>query len=140
MERAPRWFKVASIVALLWNLAGLFAFVSDAAMGPDDVAKLSAAEQAMYAARPTWSLVATGIATIGGTLGSLALVLGKRWALPVLAASLLGLVGQDAAMLSLPGGIGSLGAVPIVLQTLVLLIAFALIVLARKGIARSWLT
>lgn len=139
MERAPRWFKVTSIIALLWNLAGLFAFVSDATMGPDDVAKLSAAEQAMYAARPVWALVATGVATIGGTLGSLGLVIARRWALPALLASVLGLVGQDAALLSLPGGIGSMGTVPVVLQTFVMLIAIALVVLARKGIARGWL-
>ena len=140
MERAPRWFKIASVLALLWNMAGLFAFVSDASMGPGDVEKLSAAEQAMYAARPTWALVATGIATIGGTRGSLALVLAKRWALPALWASLIGLAGQDAAMFSLPGGIGALGIVPVVLQAFVLLVAIALVVLARKGTAKSWLT
>jgi hypothetical protein len=140
MERAPRWFKIASVLALLWNLAGLFAFVSDATMGADDVAKLSAAQQAMYAARPTWALVASGIATIGGTLGSLALVLSKRWGVPALWASLLGLAGQDAAMLSLPGGVGAIGTVPVVLQTFVLLVAIALVVLARKGIAKGWLT
>lgn len=140
MERAPRWFKIVSVLALLWNLAGLFAFASDATMEPGDVAKLGAAEQAMYAARPTWALLATGIATISGTLGSLALVLAKRWALPALWVSLLGLAGQDAAMLSLPGGIGALGAVPVVLQSFVLLVAIALVVLARRGMAKSWLT
>jgi hypothetical protein len=140
MERAPLWFRITSVLALLWNLAGLFAYVSDATMGPEDVAKLSAAQQAMYAARPMWAVVATGIATIGGTLGSLALVLSKRWALPVLWASILGLVVQDAAMLSLPGGISSIGAVPVALQTFVLLVAIGLVLLARKGIARGWLS
>lgn len=77
--------------------------------------------------------------SFGGALGSLALVLAKRWAQPVLWASLLGLVGQDAGMLSQPGGIGAIGTVPVVLQTIVLLIAVALVVLARTGIARRWL-
>jgi hypothetical protein len=140
MERPPRWFRIASVLALFWNLAGLLAFVSDATIGPDDVAKLSAAQQTLYAARPTWALVATGIATVGGTLGSLSLVLAKRWGLPALWASILGLVGQDAAMLSLPGGIGALGAVPVVLQTLVLVVAIGLVFLARRGIANNWLT
>jgi hypothetical protein len=139
MERAPRWFMIASVLALLWNLAGLLAFVSDATMGPEDVAKLSAAQQSMYAARPTWALAATGIATIGGTLGSLALVLAKRWGLPVLWASLLGLAGQDAALLSLPGGFNATGAVPLMLQAFVLLVAVALVLIARKGIAKGWL-
>jgi hypothetical protein len=140
MERAPRWFRIASVLALLWNLSGLFAFVSDATMGPEDVAKLSAAQQAMYAARPMWAVAATGIATIGGTLGSLALILSRRWALPVLWASLLGLVVQDAAMLSLPGGIRAIGAIAVALQSFVLLVAIALVLLARRGIVRGWLT
>ncbi len=140
MARAPLWFKVVSILALLWNLMGVFAFVSDAAMGPDDVARLSEAQQAMYAAQPLWATVATGVATIGGTIGSLGLLLGKRYALVALWASLVGLVIQDAGMLSLPGGLSAVGAVPVALQGLVLLIAIGLLVLARKGIAKGWIT
>jgi hypothetical protein len=70
MFRSPLWFGTVAVLALLWNLAGLFAFVSDATLGPEDIAKLSEAQRAMYAAQPTWALVATGIATIGGTIGS----------------------------------------------------------------------
>jgi hypothetical protein len=140
MVRAPNWFKIVSFLALLWNLIGVFAFVSDAPMGPDDVAKLSKAQQAMHAAQPAWALVATGVATVGGTIGSLCLLLGKRWALIALIASLVGLVAQDAGMLSLPGGLSAIGTVPVVLQGLVLLIAIGLIALARKGITKGWLT
>lgn len=140
MVRAPLWFKIVSVIALLWNLAGLFAFASDATMGPEDVAKLSEAQQALYAARPAWAVVASGIATIGGTIGSLGLVLGKRWALVALVASLLGVIGQDAGFLGQPGGLGAMGAVAVVLQAVVLLVAVALVVLARKGIGKVWLT
>jgi len=140
MVRAPLWFKIVSVLALLWNLAGLFAFASDASMGPEDIAKLTKDQQAMYAAQPLWALVATGIATIGGTIGSLGLLLGKRWAIIALGASLLGIVVQDAGMLGLPGGIASIGTVAIVLQGIVLLIAIGLVLLARKGTAKLWLT
>ena len=140
MVRAPLWFKIVSVLALLWNLAGLFAFASDASMGPEDIAKLTKDQQAMYAAQPLWALVATGIATIGGTIGSLGLLLGKRWAIIALGASLLGIVVQDAGMLGLPGGIASIGTVAIVLQGIVLLIAIGLVLIARKGTAKLWLT
>lgn len=140
MTRAPLWFKVVSILALLWNLMGVFAFVADASMGPDEIAKLSAAQQAMYAARPAWAPVATGIATIGGVVGCLGLLFRKRWALYALVASLLGVIAQDAAILGLPGGIAAIGMVPVVLQGIVLLIAVGLVLLARKAIAKSWIT
>lgn len=29
MNKAPLWFKVVAVVALLWNLLGYFAFFSD---------------------------------------------------------------------------------------------------------------
>lgn len=139
MAVAPRWFMIVSVLALLWNIAGLLAFVSDAMMGPDDVAQLSAAEQALYAARPAWAVLASALATMAGTLGSLALVMRKRWALPLLILSLVGVVGQDAGFLALPGGLTSIGAVPMVLQGIVLLISIGLVLLARRGIASGWL-
>lgn len=42
-------------------------------------------------------------------------------------------------MLSLPGGIGSMGPAPVVLQAFVLVIASALFVLARRSMAENWL-
>ncbi|MEO6186430.1 MAG: hypothetical protein ABIP38_06205 [Steroidobacteraceae bacterium] len=139
MARAPLWFKIVSVLALLWNLIGIFAFISDVLMGPGDVARLSATQQAMRAAQPAWATAASGVATIGGAIGSIGLLLGKRWAIFALGASLAGLVVQDAGMLTLPGGLGGIGVVPVLLQGLVLLIAIYLVALARKGIAKGWL-
>ncbi len=136
----PTWFRIASIVALLWNLAGLGAFISDATMGPEEVAKLSAAQQALYAARPSWAVAATGLATICGTLGCLALLLGRRWAFGLFVLSLLGLVAQDFAFGLMPGGPAALGTVAMVLQGVVLIVAVALVELARKGTLRGWLS
>ena len=59
MNAPPKWFKVVAVVALLWNLLGCFAFASDLKLSPEDVAKLSVAEQALYAARPIWAVAAT---------------------------------------------------------------------------------
>ena len=44
---------------------------------------------------------ATGVAVIGGTLGSLGLVLRRRWATGLLVASLLGVLAQDVALATL---------------------------------------
>lgn len=140
MTRTPLWFKVLSVLALLWNLMGVLAFASDASMSADDITKLSADQQAMYAARPVWALIATGVATIGGTIGCLGLLLGKRWAMFALVASLLGVVVQDVAFSLLPGGVMSIGTASLILQAVVLLIAIALVMLARKAISKAWLT
>ena len=139
MSKSPLWFKVVAVLALLWNLIGCLAFASDIRLTPEDIAKLPDAQQALYNSRPSWAVAGTAVAVIGGALGSLALLLGKKWALPVLIASLIGIVVQDYAMFILADGAALAGTTAVVLQTLVLLIAIVLVQLSRKGIARSWL-
>ena len=139
MSKSPLWFKIVAVVALLWNLIGCLAFASDIRLTPDDIAKLPDAQQALYSSRPSWAVAGTAVAVIGGALGSVALLLGKKWALPVLVASLIGIVVQDYAMFILADGAALAGTTAVVLQALVLLIAIVLLLLSKKGIARSWL-
>jgi len=135
----PTWFKVVAAVALLWNLLGCFAFFSDLRLSPEDLAKLPQAQQALYAARPGWAVAATGIAVFGGALGSIGLLLCKKWASPVLLLSLLGILVQDFGLFMLAGGASLAGPVALVLQAVVLAVGIGLVLLSRKGMAREWL-
>lgn len=135
----PRWWLPITIVALLWNLVGCMAYLMDVRMTPEQIAALTPAQQELLNGRPAWAVAASAIAVWGGALGSLGLILRKRWALPVLIASLLGVLGQDFAMFVLADVTAVYGIVPLVLQCIVLLIAIGLILLARRGIARGWI-
>ncbi len=135
----PTWFKIVAVVALLWNLLGCFAFFSDLRLSPEDLAKLPEAQQALYAARPGWAVAATAVAVFGGVLGSIGLLLGKKWALPTLVLSLLGILVQDFGLFVLAKGASLAGPVAIVIQGIVLAIGVGLVLLSRKGIARGWL-
>ena len=139
MNAPPGWFKVVAVLALLWNLLGCFAFASDLKLSPDDVAKLSAAQQTLYAARAGWAVAATAIAVLGGALGCIGLLMRRKWALPVLVLSLIGIVVQDFGLFVLVDGATLAGPVAVVMQAIVLAIGVALVWLARKGIARGWL-
>ena len=140
MAAAPKWYLPVAIVALLWNLLGCMAYLSDVMLKPEDVAKLPAAQQALYAARPAWSVAATAFAVWGGALGCLGLIMRKRWATPVLIVSLLGVIGQDLSLFVMSGAIAQAGAVALVLQGLVLVVSIALVMLARKAAARGWIS
>ena len=135
----PRWWLPITILALLWNLFGCVAYLMDVRMTPEQIAALTPAQQELLNGRPAWAVAASAIAVWGGALGSLGLILRKRWALPVLIASLLGVLGQDFAMFVLADVTAVYGIVPLVLQCIVLLIAIGLILLARRGIARGWI-
>lgn len=139
MNTAPKWYMPAAIAALLWNLLGCYAYLSDVTLTPEDIAKMSAAQQAMYAARPAWAVAVFAIAVWGGALGSLGLVLRKRWAQPVLIASLVAVILQEVALFAIAGAATQAGAAVFVLQGLVVVIAIVLVLLGRKAIARGWI-
>ncbi len=140
MNVTPKWYLPVAIAALLWNLLGCAAYISDVTLKPDDIAKMSAAQQALYASRPGWAVAATAIAVWGGAAGCIGLILRKRWATPLLVASLAGVIAQDVGLFLLSGLGGNAGVAAYVLQGLVLLVAIGLVVLARKASARAWLT
>jgi hypothetical protein len=139
MKTTPTWYLPITILALLWNLLGCAAYLHDVMLTPEDVARLSAAQQALYAARAPWAVAATAIAVWGGALGCLGLILRRRWAMPLLIASLAGLTIQDVGLFLLSGVPGRAGTVAMVLQGLVLLIAIGLVLLARKAAASGWI-
>jgi hypothetical protein len=137
VNNAPKWYLPVLVVALLWNALGCFAYLKDVSLTPDDIAKMTPAAQAMYHARPAWSVAATAIAVWAGLAGCLGLLLRKRWGTPLLIASLLGVIVQDVSLYLMAGG-NLAPAVPI-LQGLVLAIAVALVMLGRKATDRGWL-
>lgn len=139
MTKPPTWFYVLAAVALLWNAMGLVAVVGDLMLTAADIAALPQEQQALYQARPGWSVAGSLVAVVGGTVGCLGLLLRRRWAMPLLIASLVGVLVQDVGIFVVAGAAKVMGTVPVVLQTLVLLVAIGLVLLARKAIASAWL-
>lgn len=140
MNTSPTWFKILAVVALLWNLLGCFAFAMDLRLAPEDVARLPESQQALYAARPGWAVAATAVAVIGGALGCIGLLLGRKWAFILLLLSLFGILVQDYGLFVLVDGATLAGPVAVVMQSIVLIVGIGLVVLSRKGMARGWLT
>lgn len=138
MSNRPKWFMPVAVVALLWNAIGCMAYLSDVSMGPEDVAKLSAAQQALYQARPSWAVAATAFAVWFGALGSLGLILRRGWAQTALLVSLLGVVAQDLHFAGQLDAIRRSDGTALPLQGLVLLIAVSLWLLARKARREGW--
>lgn len=139
MTKPPLWFTALAALALLWNLAGLFAVIADLQLSAAEIAALPAQQQALYAARPGWSVAASLVAVVGGTLGCVGLLLRRRWAVWVLAASLAGVVLQDLGIFLVAGAAALSDPVPLALQGVVLIVALGLLWLARRAAARSWL-
>lgn len=136
----PKWYMPAAIAGLLWNLLGCAAYLSDVMLSEEAVSAMSEAQQALYATRPSWAVAATAIAVWGGALGCVGLILRRRWAAPVLLASLVGVVVQDIGLFVLTDAGELAGPSALVLQGLVFGVSVALVLLARRAAAAGWLT
>lgn len=135
---APRWFTIFAILALLWNLLGVMAFVMQATMSPEALAAKPEAEQALYNNYPVWALIAFAVGVFAGTLGSLLLVMKKNLAGPVLWISLIGVVIQMGYGIFIARSHEVLGTSALAMSVMVVVIAAYLVILAAKAKKNGW--
>ncbi|MEP3227446.1 MAG: hypothetical protein ABJO01_15825 [Parasphingorhabdus sp.] len=129
----PIWYWLVGIFALLWNGAGVAAYVAEFTMSAQDFAQLSKVEQDLYAARPFWASAAFAVAVIAGFIGSVMLLLRKPIAIRLLLLSLLAVIVQFSSFFLLDGYIEYLDesgwlmpvAIPIVSLGLYLFVRWA---------------
>jgi hypothetical protein len=138
MTSAPKWFVPVAVLALLWNLLGCAAVAMNALLTPADLAAMSRDEQLLHAAMPAWMPIGSLLAVGAGALGSLGLVLKRRWAKNMLLLSLLGVLVQDIGFVQV-SRVAPLPFGAVALQAVVLLVALVLVLLARSAAANGWL-
>jgi hypothetical protein len=89
---------------------------------------------------PSWVTAAFAIAVWGGLLGSLALLLRKKWSKPVFLISLLAILGQMAYSIFMTNAAEIYGTLQgIVLPMLVIFIGILLYLLAGMAIRKGWM-
>ncbi len=135
----PRWFTITAVVAIIWNLLGVSAFIMQVLMTPEMLAQLPEAERELYESMPVWVLVAFAVAVFGGVLGSLGLALRKVWSLLFLWLSLFAVLAQNAYSFLMSNVLEVYGPQAAVMPALVILIAVMLVIIARNANTRHWL-
>lgn len=90
--KPPTWFWVVAGLLLLWGATGVAMFYSSLHMTPEALAQLSDYDRGLYTERETWFLVVYGVAVWGSLIGSLLLLLRRRWARPVYVVSLVAVI------------------------------------------------
>lgn len=137
--KPPLWFWIVSVLGLLWNLIGVFMFYTQLTLTPEAVAALPPEQQRINAAMPSWVYAFFGIAVIAGALGSLGLLLRKRWAVPLLLVSLLGVAAQMASAYVTTPVWALTGAAGAVFPVILFVVCLLLWRFARKAAARGWI-
>lgn len=135
----PKWYWIVSSILLLWNLVGLAVFgIMMTMIGNAEAmtsANLNDEQQALINATPSWVNISFAVAVIFGVLGCIALLMRRKFAIPLFVISLLGVLAQNTYVFFLSDTIeimGSVGMAPLVILAAILLIPFA-IFCAGKG-------
>lgn len=85
----PHWsFWAIAVLVLIWNLMGCINLFTQ--IGPDAVANMPEAYQAVVNSRPAWVTGAFGMGVLGGALGALFMLLRRGQARPLFLLSLVG--------------------------------------------------
>ncbi len=136
--KPPTWFWVASSLALLWNLLGVYSYLYNAYNKVEVLETLNPAQREMFEAIPAWATACFAIAVFSGTIASIGLLLRKKWARPLFILALLTSVAQFIHWLfvqNAPEVFPDSYTMPI----LVTVIGILLILFAKKGIQKGWL-
>ncbi len=138
-SKPPVWFWIVSGLALVWNLLGVWAYITLVTRSDADIAKLPEAEQAILAVQPAWVTGVFALAVFAGALGCGALLLRKKLALALFAASLIGVIAQQVYFFILTDIGKSLGSAALVMPISIVVVALALLWFAQKSATKNWI-
>lgn len=137
--KPPTWFWVVAVIALLWNLMGVLAYLGEAFATPEMMEAMPEDQRMMIENRPAWATAAFAIAVWGGALGSLLLLLRKGLSYTILIISLIGVLVQMVYNLFIAESTASYGPAQIAMVIMIPLIGILLILFAKRGKTVGWL-
>lgn len=94
-NKPPIWFWITSVIALLWNAMGAYMYLIQAYNTESFQAMYTSEQLEMVNNAPSWATAAFAVAVFGGVLGSIGLLLRKKWAKSVFLLSLLGIIAHQ---------------------------------------------
>lgn len=133
------WFWLIAILALLWNLVGVMAFISELIIDSVKFEELSETKQNFYETRPYWVIIAYGLAVFAGVLGAIALLFRNKIAKLLFILSLIGIIAQQFYIFFLSDVLLDIGLEDLLLPIAIIVIGFLLMWYAKYTIAKGWI-
>lgn len=109
-------------------------------MSPEAMAALPDGHRELVETFPTWKYVVFAIAVVTGTLGSIALLLRKSWAVPVFLISLAAVIVQFGHSMLMTNAVEVMGTSFVVMSVVILIIAAFLYYYSKQCMAKGWLS
>lgn len=138
-SKPPIWFWVVSVIALLWNIMGVNAYLQQAYKSEAFRANFNEQQLAILDAAPAWATAAFAIAVFAGALGCIALLLRKKWAKPLFLISFIAVLVQFSHELFMTKASDYYDTFAWVMTISIPIIAALLVKFSKTSIARNWI-
>lgn len=137
--KPPKSFWVVAILAILWNLMGLFSFIFHMIISPEMIAEMPEIDQKIYNEYPNWMNYVYGTATISGALASLLMSFRLKICHYVFLISLIGVLVSSYYTFFMLNIVQLKGAGAGVFPLVILVIAVFLLLYTLKAMRNKWL-
>lgn len=132
-------FWIISVVALLWNIMGVAAYLGQAYMTDEVLKLLPLTEQEYYNNLPAWVTAAFAIAVFAGVFGCVGLLMRKKWATILFVISLIAVIVQSAYNLIIQEFVEVSGE-KMIWPILVFVIALFLVWFSSNATKKGWIS
>ena len=140
-QRKPtNLFWLISTLALVWNLIGIFNYLTQAFMTDEILASLPLDQQLMYQEVPAWVTAAFALAVFSGTIGAVLMLLKKKIATTFFILSFIGIISQMTYGLLLDENTDSYGPMGLLMPFMIISIGGYLIWYSKKAAEYTWLS
>ena len=140
LRKPTRLFWVISSMALVWNLMGVFNYLTQAFMTDEILASLPQDQQLMYQEVPAWVTAAFAVAVFSGTIGAVLMLLKKKIATTFFILSFIGIISQMSYGLLINENTDSYGPMGLLMPLMIISIGGYLIWYSKKAAEYTWLS
>lgn len=133
-EKPPVWFWIVSVIAVFWNAMGVHQYLGQAYQTESWRAALTDEQFEMVTNFPSWLTAAFAIAVFSGVIGSLGLLLRKKWAYSLLILSLIAVIIQMGYILMN----GHYDGIEMTISIIVF--AIFLVWFSKKAVSKGWIS
>ncbi|WP_458626640.1 hypothetical protein [Winogradskyella sp. PC D3.3] len=136
INKLPISFWIISVLALLWNSAGVIAYLTRAFITDDVIAQLPKAQQAEFLVEyPVWYTAAFALAVFCGALGCIALLIRKKWAYTLFIISAFAAIIQHVYLFTHV----EMTLAMLIMPILVIVVCLLLIKYSKHAISKGWM-
>lgn len=138
--KPPVWFWIITVVALIWNAMGIMQYLGQAYSTESFRSQYTSEQLEIISNTPSWAIAAFAIAVFAGFLGSVFLLLKKKFAYTLFLFSLLGIIVQLYHNLVVVNSVDIYGPAAAVMAVMILVFGILLLLFSKFAIKKGWLS